>query len=50
MPEHFEHDECANCRCASLPAENVPDQQLRVCPECGDDWWEDLNLPPYKVR
>ena len=46
-PEHFEHDDCL-CGTPSQPAENVPDQTLRICPTCGNEWFEDLTTPPQK--
>ena len=54
VTERYEHDDCPKCGAdgkvvKSLPAERVPDQTLRVCPECGDDWFEDLNRSPYKA-
>lgn len=49
MMEQFEHDDCLKCRVPSIPAENVADQTLRLCPNCGDEWFEDLAEPPKKT-
>lgn len=48
VAEHLPHDECHKCGQASVPAEGVPDQTLRGCPQCEDTWLEDLNAPPYR--
>jgi hypothetical protein len=47
--EHFKHDACPECGAASLPAEKVPDQTLRGCPNCGHTWFEDLNSAPLEA-
>lgn len=49
MMEHFDHDDCPECGTPSVPFEGVPDQQLRGCPNCEYEWWEDFSLPPQKV-
>ncbi len=46
--EEFTHDDCGKCGAASKPYEGIRDQTLRVCPQCGEVWFEDLNDPPYK--
>jgi len=48
--ENFEHDDCPVCGSPSEPLEGVPDQQLRACPMCGYEWWEDLTTPPKVTR
>ena len=40
MTEHFDHENCPECGAKSVPAENVPDQALRGCPECMIVWFE----------
>jgi predicted nucleic acid-binding Zn-ribbon protein len=46
--EEFEHDDCPKCGTPSVPFEGVPNQSLRGCPNCGHDWWENLNELPKK--
>lgn len=44
MQETFTHKMiCPGCRSLvdTIPAEDVPDQTLRACPECGEVFWED---------
>jgi hypothetical protein len=48
--EHYPHDVCPKCSTASAPAEGVPDQTLRDCPNCGHMWMEDLDRPPRLPR
>jgi hypothetical protein len=44
--ETYAHDVCPVCGTASKPAEGVPDQFLRSCPECLEEWWEDPDQAP----
>lgn len=44
--ERFPHDVCPECGTPSVPLEKVPDQSLRGCPKCGEEWFEDLTKPP----
>lgn len=41
VDENYGHDECPRCHIASVPAEGVPDQELRGCPRCHETWVED---------
>lgn len=60
IKEYFDHDlECPECHSTvtSIPAEGVPDQQLRGCPVCEAVFLQDLDAPPipahvprYKAR
>jgi hypothetical protein len=46
--ERFEHDVCPKCGAESQPAEDVPDQSFRDCPNCCHQWFEDLENPPHR--
>lgn len=48
VQEHYKHDDCQNCGTPSVPAEDVPDQSLRGCPNCGRTWFEDLSSQPQR--
>lgn len=45
IDEEYEHDDCPECGTPSEPAEDVPDQALRGCPQCDHVWFEDLSQP-----